>query len=165
MSFTYIEPTTTIELQKIFVDWLNQNLIDPYERATGKPRSKWVFGEDFQIKQNYPLLHVDIIDFDVAKTHMTGIINFLETELHHFLIVYYNQRGHYYTFENGLKLNNEQQAMQYLQYVSRELKKNFTAFKTYCHNPSFGKIPKPAWRKQTNSYVGILPFTVQTHRR
>lgn len=165
----FIKPKDTKEIQNYLVSWLNTNLIDPYEQATSKTRSTFVYGDDFKMSGNPPVLHVDCNDFTARNiAGQTGV--YLDEETHQIIIYYYCQRDHRFTFaDNGLTLTNEAQCRKYLQYVKDKLKEALAAnnnpFAGYINNVSFGSIPKPILSQPSSWFMSMLPMNINTYRR
>lgn len=161
----YISAKDTQEIQDKLVEWLNDNLDDPYEQATSKKRDSFVYGEDFKLVPIFPKVHVSAGDYVPNKVSTHGKTDYLEEEEHHFFIYYHNQLAHRYKFENGETLNNERQNRKYLQYIKDELKTRMTDFDEYFHKPTFGTINKPVFNKKVSCWVGMIPLTVFTYKR
>jgi hypothetical protein len=161
----YLVPKDTREIQNFLVTWLNTNLVDPYEQATSKTRSTFVYGDDFKMSGNPPVLHVDVNDFKADNiVGQSGV--YLDEETHQIVIYYYCQRDHRFTFaDNGLTLTNEAQCRKYLQYVKDQLKVHMSDFAGYLNNVKFGTIPKPTLSQQSGWFVSMLPLTTNTYRR
>ena len=165
-TYTYITPKDSREIQNKLVEWLEANLPDPYETASGKTRSLFVYGDDFQLSGVFPRIHVDIADFVPEKIAVQSKGGYLEREEHQFMIYYHNQSGHRFVFpDNNLKLNNEAQCRKYLGYIKDKIKANISDFDDYFHGHKFGTIPKPTFNPASSTYVSVLPFTVYTYRR
>ena len=164
-TYTPITPKDSREIQNKFVAWLNDHLVDPYEQSTNKQRNSFVFGDDFTLVGIWPKIHVDIADYVPNKIAVQSKTAYLEEEEHHFIIYYYNQKAHNYTFEDGQKLSNEAQCRKYLGYIHNLIKTKADKFKEYCHNITFGTIPKPTFNSTTSTYISMLLMTVYTYRR
>ena len=162
----YIAPKTSREIQEKFVKWLNDHLIDPYEQATNKKRdNELVYGDDFKLVAVWPKVHISLSDFVPNRIDVQSKTTYLEEEEHHFMIYYYNQKGHLYAFESGVKLANEAQCRQYLQYIRDTIKAQADKFGEYCHRITFGTIPQPTLNKTTTTWISVLPMTVLTYNR
>lgn len=162
----YLVPRDSREIQNKIVSFLETNLTDPYEQATGKTRTNFVYGDDFKLVAMWPKIHVDISDFTPNKIATQGKTTFMEEEEHHFMIYYYNQKAHKYTFaDNGLTLQDEAQCRKYLQYIRDTIKENATEFNGYCNNITFGTIPKPIFHNASRTFVSFIPMIVYTYRR
>lgn len=162
---TYLEPKDTRQVQEKLVEWLNNNLDDPYKQATSKTRSTFVYGDDFKLQGVFPIIHVDISNFEPTRitNHKS---NYLEEEEHSFIIYYHCQLNHRYTFaDNHLTLTNEAQVMKYLQYIKKKIKSNITDFDTYFHKATFGSISKPVRMPNPSVFIGMIPFTCYTYCR
>ena len=161
----YLEPKTSDEIQKWIVEFLNDHLTDPYEQATNNKRATFVYGDDFKLVAVFPKIHIDIADFTPTKISVQSKTAYLEEEEHHFMIYYYNQRGHRFTFDNGSTLIDEAQCRKYLQVVKDNIKSNADDFDDYCHNITFGTIPKPGFNRTTSTFFSFIPMVCYTYRR
>ena len=164
MTYTYIEAKDTDYIQNQFINWLNNILDDPYQQKTNNSRSDFVIGEDnIKLVTNYPKLQVSCIDNENEKiTHKKT--SYLEKVGHNFLLVYYNQKEHTYTFEDGAVLKNKEQSRKYLQYVKKLIKKNADKF-TFAHKITFGTIASPEFNNQTRSWMSMIAMTLETYER
>jgi len=161
----YLEPKDSREIQEKFVDFLNDHLTDPYEQSTNKKRATFVYGDDFRLVAIFPKIHVDIADFTPNKISTQGKTDYLEEEEHHFMIYYYNQNGHMFTFDNAKTLIDEAQCRKYLQVIKDKIKDNANDFSDYCHNITFGTLPKPRYNGATHTYFSFIPMVVYTYKR
>lgn len=164
---TPLTPKDTEEIRVKFVDFLNDHLIDPYEQAKNVGRDGFVKGKDFQINSllAYPLVHISVEDVKTSKINSQTKTNYLEEEEHNFVIYYYNNKVHNYTFEDGITLQGEAQNRKFLQYIKNTIKHNGDKFGEFCHNITFGTISTPELDQSTNTYIGMIPMTVYTYRR
>ena len=106
----YLTPNDSRQIQAALVTFLEANLTDPYEQATGNSRADFVHGESFEIRSTLasPVIQVDLGDFNSEKINSTTKTNFLEEERHSFLIYYNNAKGKLFTFaDNGLQLKDK----------------------------------------------------------
>lgn len=164
-TYTTLDAKYSEEIRQKFIDWLNDNLDDPYEQSTHIKRSNFVYGSDFKLVKIFPKIHFDIQNFEVKNIGGQTKTTYLDEEEHSFIIYYYNQRGHRYTFGNGSTLIDESQCRRYLQYIRRKIKNNSTEFDEYCHKITFGSISKPEFLNQSSVFVAMLPITVYTYQR
>ena len=162
----YLDPKDTREIQDQLTTWLQTNLDDPYEQAaTPKTRSTFVYGDDFKLVSIFPKIHVAVADDDVEKITAQKS-SYLEGETHHFMIYYYNQQAHRYSFDGLVTyLTNASQCRKYLQYIKSQLKTNITDFNDYFSQLIFGTIPTPVFDSKTSTWISVLPITVKTYRR
>ena len=165
MTYTYLDPKDTADIQDYFVEWLNNNLPDPYEQRTNKTRTNFVYGEDFKLVAIFPKIHFSAGDYVPNKISTQGKTDYLEAEEHHFLIYYHNQLAHRYTFDNGATLSDGRQTRKYLQYVRDKIKKNADNFDDYCHQITFGTVSKPIFNRNSKTWIGMIPITVITYKR
>jgi len=161
----YLVPKASDEIQTKFVEFLNDYMTDPYEQATNKKRATFVYGDDFKLVAIFPKIHVSLADFTPTKISTQSKTTYLEEEEHHFMIYYYNQRGHRFTFDNGSTLIDEAQCRKFLQEIRNKVKANADYFDDYCHNITFGTIPKPIVNLATSTFFSVLPIVVYTYKR
>ncbi len=161
----YVVPKSTDEIQDKLVQWLNDNLIDPYEQSTDKGRPSFVFGDDFKLCPIYPKIHVSVADIGRAKITAGKKTTYLEEIEHMFLIYYHNQLAHRFVFNDGTKLSNEKQCRKYLMYIQIKLKAHLDDFGIYFNKTVFGTIPRPVFNTKTSTWVSMLPMTVFTYQR
>ena len=164
-TYTYLTPKDTREIQNKIVEWCNNNLRDPYTAATSNTRSTFAYGDDFKLQGVFPLIHVDISNYNPERI-TNSKSTYLEREEHSFIIYYHCQLNHRFVFnDNGLTLVNEAQVMKYLQYIKTTMKANITDFNDYFNNATFGAISKPARIPKTSIFIGMIPLTVYTYVR
>ncbi|MHA1912433.1 MAG: hypothetical protein ACTSYA_12150 [Candidatus Kariarchaeaceae archaeon] len=161
----YLETKDLREIQDKIVNWINDNIDDPYEQATNKTRDSMAYGDDFNLKGINPKVHVDISESSSEFLTGQGKTDYLEEEEHSVTIYYYNQKGHKYAFNNGEVLKDEAQCWKFLQDLKTKLKENATDFGEYFHKMSFGTISKPVFSNATSSFVSMIPVTIFTYRR
>ena len=161
----YIVPKDTVEIREKLVQWLNDHLIDPYEQSTDKKRDSFVFGKDFTLSPIWPKIHVAVGDIGRERITAGAKTTYLDQIEHPFIIYYYNQKSHKFTFDNGARLSDEDQCRKYLEYIQNKLKANLDKFGTYFHKPAFGSIPTPTFNTKTSTWVSMLPVTVFTYKR
>ncbi len=160
-----LTPSDSRQIQNEVVAWLEANLTDPYEQATSKTRTGFVKKDQYSLSGEPPILAMELAGFDPIKIATQTKTAYLEEEQHDFMIYYYNQIDHRFTFaDDSLTLSNEAQCMKYLQYVKNTLKTNMATFATF-HKHAFGKIPQPLRRPRSSLWISMLPFTVFTYRR
>lgn len=162
---TYVSPRDSREIVNKLVSFLESNLTDPYEQVSGKSRTNFVYGDDFKLVPLPPKIHISQASFNPTKISQSKS-NYLEEEEHTFLIYYYNQRGHKFTFsDNSLTLIDESQCMKYLQYIRDTIKSNISQFDNFFHQHRFGEIPKPKFNPNGSLFFSFLPLVVKTYRR
>lgn len=160
----YIDDKKTDEVQDKIVEWLNDNLIDPYEQATGKSRSTFVSADNMVNSQIFPI--VQIAGSDIEPTKVTAKkTGYLEEVEHNFIIFYKNQKARKFTFENGKVLQDDRQCRRYLEYIHDKLKENADEFGEYFHKMTFGSISQPVFDNNTSIWRGMLPLIVYTYKR
>ena len=160
----YVIPKSTAEIREKLVLWLNDNLKDPYEQSTDGKRDTFVFGKDFLLSPIWPKIHVAV--GDIGRDKITAQkIDYLEQIEHPFMIYYYNQKSHKFTFDNGARLSDEDQCREYLEDIQTKLKAHLDDFEEYFHKPTFGTIPGPIFNTKTSTWVSMLPIMVYTYKR
>jgi len=166
---TWVTPKDSREIQNKIVSVLRTLLDDPYCQVKGagaRGAEYFIYGDDFKAIGNPPQIHVDMTNFDPVRITSQSKTDYLEEERHDFMIYYYNQLAHKYTFsDNGLELADVAQCRKYLQYIRDTLKANMAEFNEYFHKHAFGVVPKPVRDSKTGWFVSMLPFTVFTYRR
>ena len=68
----FVIPKDTHQIQDKFVQWLNDNLDDPYEQRKKLSRTIFVFGEDFKLTSTLPLIHFSAGDYIPNKINTQG---------------------------------------------------------------------------------------------
>ncbi len=162
---TYVQEKDCDEIQDKIVSFLESNLIDPYEQATGKTRTNFVFGDDFKLAPIYPRIHVSPVNVEITRVTAGAKTTFLEELEHTFLIYYYNHIDHRYTFEDSTVLVNARQCKKYLSYIHTKLKAGLADFDGYFVKLRFGSIPPPVFNKNAGIWVSMLSITVNTLKR
>ena len=160
-----ITPKDTYEIREKLVQWLNDNLIDPYEQSTNKKRDSFVFGKNFTLSPIWPKIHVATGDTGRERITATPKTTYLEQIEHSFMIYYHNLKSHRFIFDNGARLSDEDQCRKYLEYIQNRLKANLDEFGTYFHKATFGTIPRPVFNTKTSTWISMLPLVCYTYKR
>lgn len=161
---SFVPEKTVGEIENKLITFLEANLPDPYEVATGKTRSNLVRDSIDQLEGPYPLIQIIPLNKEYGRLSGQSINAYREQNEIPFAIFYRNQEAEKYTFSgSGLILINERQNMEFLELIKSTLKTNMSEFQEYFHKHAFGTIGRAAKARASSIYIGFLPFTVFTY--
>jgi len=151
---------------------LNDNLTDMWEVATGNARVTHVFSNDFRLTGTFPKVQILLESDDPSKKQWGNRTNYLESNMVHANIFYYNKPLFKYvasgslTYEDGGSNDNPSLNRYMLEQIRETLvTATGNGSLTTLNNLRFGSIISTQLDKGNSIYYGYVPITFIINKR